>query len=68
MALARSTDSEHEIIYDVSLVNNARLHRFVNAGGDEYSAIYQGQIEIWSCERAHEAQMIKDWNTREDKK
>lgn len=57
-------DFDHEIIEDVVLGGNAKLHRFLNAGGCAYSAIYKDGVEAWSCERGHEAQMIKDWNER----
>lgn len=57
-------DSVHEIIEDVILGGNAKLHRFLNGGGAPYSAIYRNGVEVWSCERNHEAKMIKDWNDR----
>ena len=53
---------ESHDIFDAALNGGAELHRFINEGGVEYSAIYKGNREIWSCERAHESEMIADWN------
>lgn len=57
-------DSKHEIVKDVELRFNGVLHRFVNKGGAQYSAIYIDDYEEWSCEREHEAQMVREWNNR----
>lgn len=54
-------DSKHEIV-DGILKGGGKLHRFVNRSGVEYSAIYVNGFEVWSCEREHEAKMLKDWN------
>lgn len=54
-------DGEHTII-DAGLEGNALLHRFVNAGGCEYSAIYYAKREIWSQVREREKFMIRAWN------
>ena len=53
-------DSEHEII-DVGLPNGARLHRFNNAGGIPYSAIYEEDFEVYSTERNYERRMIESY-------
>jgi hypothetical protein len=50
-------DSAHEII-DLELPNGATLHRFVNGGGQEYSAIYEDDKEIFSQVRSREPNMI----------
>lgn len=55
------SDFEH-ILCDASLRKGAVLHRFKNPEGVLYSAIYIGSHEIYSCERAHEQQMINYWN------
>ena len=55
-------DSEHDV-YDASLAKNANLHRFKNYGGIQYSAIYLGNFEAFSCERSEEAKMIAYWNS-----
>ena len=57
----RIRDHEH-IIIDAGLEGNALLHRFVNAGGCEYSAIYYAKREIWSQVRERERFMIRAWN------
>ena len=57
-------DSEHRI-FEVTLRKGARLHRFINAGGVPYSAIYIGHYERFSCVREHEQQMIDYWNGME---
>lgn len=54
-------DSDH-IFCDAELRKGAVLHRFKNPAGVLYSAIYIGTHEIYSCERAHEQQMINYWN------
>lgn len=54
-------DSDH-ILCDASLRKGAVLHRFKNPEGVLYSAIYIESHEIYSCERAHEQQMINYWN------
>ena len=55
-------DSEHDV-YDARLAKNAKLHRFKNYGGIQYSAIYLGNFEAFSCERSEEAKMIAYWNS-----
>lgn len=54
-------DDDH-ILCDAELRKGAVLHRFKNPAGVLYSAIYIGTHEIYSCERAHEQQMINYWN------
>lgn len=54
-------DSMH-IVIDAALTNGGILHRFMNPGGSECSAIYQAGQEIWWHYREHEAKMIHDWN------
>lgn len=56
-------DTEHAIISTVILKKNARLHRFKNKAGVEYSAIYYNGNEELSCEREKEKDMIEYWNT-----
>ena len=55
------------ILYDADLANGGILHRFVNPGGDECSAIYQGGEEVWWHYRENESKMIYDWNKRYSK-
>lgn len=55
-------DSKHEIIEGVDLLANGKLHRFLNRVGIPYSAIYQDDIEVFSCERSDEDNMIRYWN------
>ena len=62
MSYLHPNDSRHKL-YDANLKNGALLHRFINPGNDPYSAIYIGSREIYSCERAHEADMIACWNS-----
>ena len=53
-------DTPHEIT-DIDLHNGAAtLHRFRNAAGVPYSAIYEIH-EIISAPRADEAELIKDY-------
>ena len=59
-------DSIH-ILYDADLEDGGILHRFVNPGGDECSAIYQGGMEVWWHYRENESKMIYDWNKRYSK-
>lgn len=66
MTIGKPGDSQHEIINGVKLRNDGVLHRFINAGGVQYSAIYIDDFEVWSCEREHESQMIDDWNKTDD--
>ena len=58
-------DSVHTII-DADLAYEGMLHRFTNAAGDECSAIYRGNMEMWWHYREREAQMIRDWNREYD--
>lgn len=51
-------DSEHRI-YDAELGVPYTLHRFKNPAGVDYSAIYFGRRELYSCERESEFRMIK---------
>lgn len=49
----------HDIYHDVRLGENAELHRFTNPAGRDFSAIYEGDFEIMSADRADEEDMIK---------
>ena len=49
-------------VYNANLRLGATLHRFLNRGGYEYSAIYVGNEEVFSCERDREDGMILCWN------
>ena len=55
-------DTKHQIVYEIKLFGNGILHRFNNAGGCPYSAIYVDNFEVWSCERKGETRMIHEWN------
>ena len=55
-------DTEHEIV-DCPKLAKGKLHRFNNAAGVAYSAIYLHGDEIFSCERAQEAKMISYFNS-----
>lgn len=59
----RDGDKPH-VVLDASLKNGARLHRFVNAAGDKWSAIFIGNEEIWWDYRDQEPRMIRDWNSK----
>ena len=54
-------DGAH-FVYDAGLAGNAYLHRFKNLSCVNYSAIYQGDREMYNCPREDEANMIKAWN------
>lgn len=58
----RYPDNEIHAVYDANLKGNATLHRFVNPGGDDYSAIYLGDAEQGSQVRSRESAMIEWWN------
>ena len=55
-------DSTPHQVLEAGLKKEATLHRFLNPAGIPYSAIYDGNIEICSCERDHEQGMINYWN------
>lgn len=56
-------DTKHIIVEGIYLKGNAKLHRFENAAGIQYSAIYTvGGREVYSCVRDEEARMIAYWN------
>lgn len=58
-------DSTHMVYADDYLTRyGAELHRFINAGGVPYSAIYRNGSEEMSCERQGEDQMIKSFRER----
>jgi hypothetical protein len=58
-------DSTHMVYTDDYFSRfGAELHRFTNAGGVPYSAIYRNGSEEMSCERQYEDQMIKDFRAR----
>ncbi len=56
-------DSPHEIIDSADLPWEGVLHRFVNAGGTPYSAIYYHGIEVKCTPREFEQQMLNQWKT-----
>jgi hypothetical protein len=51
-------DSEHIVVACPSL-KVGELHRFKNAAGVDYSAVYIDGMEVYSCERDQEKGMIK---------
>ena len=55
-------DVSDEIIEEIKLRGDAKLHRVVNQKGEKFSIITIGDREIWSCFRLNEADMIKRWN------
>lgn len=55
-------DSNHIIVTDVEVAHNGVLHRFKNLAGVPYSAIYVGEIEMYSCPREDESRMVQYWN------
>ena len=55
-------DSSVHIVYDANLKNGGKLHRFEKNAGVLYSTIYVGCMEMFSCERVHEKNMILTWN------
>ena len=55
-------DSAHDKCVNVKLRKNASLHRFRNHAGVLYSSICCDGYEVFSCERAHEEDMIDYWN------
>lgn len=59
--LPHPKDTEH-ILFDADLAYEGYLHRFKNAEGEECSAIYKEDTEIWWHYREFEAAMIRDWN------
>ena len=59
------SDGEH-LLCTLTLKREGKLHRFINAGGVEYSAIYYKGREMFSCERSHERDMILAWNATVD--
>ena len=54
------SDTDHDV-YDANLKGGALLHRFKNAGGYLYSAIYIGNYEAKSIVREREQVMIEDY-------
>ena len=61
-AYGRDGDTEHEVVTGVELKGGARLHRFVNAGGVPYSAIYLHGVECWNNPRDDEKRLVSMWN------
>lgn len=63
-------DSPHEFVGTIMPASRAAegkcaaLHRFANAGGTLYSALYEDGQEILSCERSGEGKMISDYLSR----
>lgn len=56
----REGDSKHVMVATID--GGAKLYRFKNAGGVDYSAIYLNGHEAASCERDREASMVEWWN------
>jgi len=54
--------TETHDIFDAGLKGGAKLHRFKNHGGVDYSAIYIGDDEWANHERSREGDMIRWWN------
>lgn len=52
----RTGDSTHIV---TSFRRMFELHRFENSEGVAYSAIYEGDFEVMSCERQYESHMIQ---------
>lgn len=58
-------DSIHEVLTDDLLSRyNVELHRFTNAAGIEYSAIYRNGVEEMSDPRKREQDMIDAFRRR----
>ena len=58
----KNLDSDHEVYHtSPRLKGGATLHRFRNAAGVEYSAIYVGRVEQKSAQREREFIIIIDW-------
>lgn len=58
-------DSVHEVLTDDLLSRyDVELHRFTNAAGVPYSAIYRGGVEEMSSERDGEAVMLEAFRRR----
>ena len=58
-------DSIHEVLTDDLLSRyNVELHRFTNAAGVEYSAIYRNGVEEMSDPRDREQEMIDAFRHR----
>ena len=58
-------DSIHEVLTDDLLSRyNVELHRFTNAAGTEYSAIYRNGVEEMSDPRDREQEMIDAFRHR----
>lgn len=58
-------DSPHEVYTDDLLrLYDAELHRFTNAAGTEYSAIYRNGVEEMSDPREREQDMIDAFRRR----
>ena len=62
IAYGRCGDTMHEVVEGVRLKGGAKLHRFTNAGGVPYSAIYLGNVECWNDPRSEENRLVYDWN------
>jgi len=52
-----------KVIEHIKLKAGAELRRFFNVRDELWSAIYYGDLEVWSCPREEEAQMIREWNS-----
>ena len=64
--MSHAGDTRHEVVKDVELKGGVELHRFLNGGNCQFSAIYKpgdDKFEIWSCVREDEKNMINEWNT-----
>ncbi len=54
-------------VYDADLADEGYLHRYIDAAGNECSAIYRAGQEVWWHYREHEPRMIRDWNMEHSK-
>lgn len=59
-------DGRHVIVEEVKLNGGGVLHRFHNASGIAYSAIYIGDFEVYSNVREREDFMIQQFNSHPD--
>lgn len=65
MTFDRGRDSAHEVYSnDLFKRDNIELHRFCNAKGVAYSAIYRGNYEEMSAPRESEEEMLQAFQRR----
>ncbi|MBR5865705.1 MAG: hypothetical protein IKY89_05480 [Alistipes sp.] len=58
-------DTVHIIVTDKHIEAPGILHRFRNSAGVPYSAIYVDYVEVASCPREREAELLDWWNSWE---